>query len=100
MLLEDSPVATAVLGIAGQGIDWTGAPLNLYHALSRIAGKKLGARWPKTMHVFGSDLRRIAPQLRVRGISITFERKRDARIITLRSEGQCDELTGANASDS
>ena len=42
----------------------------------KYAGDRLGPNWPKTVHAFGRELRRIAPQLRVHGISITFERKK------------------------
>ena len=63
--------------------------LNLYRAMSEIAGKKItaGARWPKSVHAFGNELRQIAPQLRLHGLSIKFERKYDARLVILRSEG-------------
>jgi hypothetical protein len=59
----------------------------LPESLSEIAGKKHGARRPKTSIIFGHELRRIAPQLRLHGISISFERSRGARIVTSKSEG-------------
>jgi hypothetical protein len=36
--------------------------------------------------MFGSELRRIAPQLRLHGLSISFERKGGDRIVTLKTE--------------
>ena len=45
-----------------------------------------GAGWPKAVHAFGNELRRIAPQLGLNGLSITLERRSEARIVTLRSE--------------
>jgi hypothetical protein len=39
------------------------------------------------MHMFGIELRRIAPQLRSHGLSINVERRRGERIIILKTEG-------------
>ncbi len=39
------------------------------------------------MHMFGIELRRIAPQLRSHGLSINFEQRRGERIIILKAEG-------------
>jgi hypothetical protein len=51
------------------------------------AGKgNLGPAWPKNFSTFGAELRRIAPQLRLHGIAINFERKHDGRIVTLSVE--------------
>jgi hypothetical protein len=63
--------------------------VNLYQAMSQIAGKKItaGARWPKSVHAFGNELRRIAPQVRLHGLSIKFERRSDGRLVILRSKG-------------
>jgi energy-coupling factor transporter ATP-binding protein EcfA2 len=87
LLLEDSTVAHVVLTLARKGIRWSGTPMQLYQALSKIVGNTDRARWPKTMHTFGAELRRIAPQLRLREISISFERQRGERIITLGCDG-------------
>jgi hypothetical protein len=87
VLLEDSPVATVVLALARKGINWSGTPMQLYNAVAKIMGKQVGPRWPKTIATFGNELRRIAPQLRLHGISVSFERRRDARVITLKSDG-------------
>jgi hypothetical protein len=93
LLLQDSPLADALLQLARKGMKWTGTAQNLYLALSKIAGKKPGPRWPKTVSMFGNELRRIAPQLRLHGLSITFERTRDARRVTLSSEGNTTSST-------
>jgi hypothetical protein len=85
-LLEDSPVATVALALARTGIHWSGKPQELHQEFSRIAGKTPGPRWPKTISMFGSELRRIAPQLRLHGLSISFERKGGDRIVTLKTE--------------
>ena len=87
LLLDESTVANVLLRIARKGINWSGTPMNLFHALTKIAGKAAGGRWPKSMHMFGMELRRIAPQLRLHGLSINFERRRGERIVTLSSDG-------------
>jgi hypothetical protein len=87
LLLDESTVANVLLRMARKGINWCGTPMNLFHALTKIAGKGAGARWPKSMHTFGMELRRIAPQLRLHGLSINFERRRGERIVTLSSDG-------------
>jgi hypothetical protein len=53
----------------------------------KVTGHALGPRWPKTISKFGSELRRIAPQLRLHGISINFERRGGDRVVTLKMEG-------------
>ena len=87
-LLEDSLVATIMLTFVQKGINWSGTPLELYRTISKIDGIAERSRWPKTVSMFGNELRRIAPQLRLHGLSVTFERTRDARIVTLRSEAK------------
>jgi hypothetical protein len=86
-LLEDEPVATVVLALAKQGINWSGKPLDLYNTIMKIAGHGLGKRWPKTISTFGNELRRIAPQLRLHGLSINFERRGGDRVVTLKADG-------------
>ena len=87
LLLDDSTVANVLQQISRTGINWYGTPLNLYLALTKIVGKTRGPRWPKSMHTFGMELRRIAPQLRLHGLSISFERRHGERGVTLSSDG-------------
>ena len=63
-------------------------PLSLHAKLTEIVGKKVAASadWPKTSEKFGNELRRLAPQLRLHGMSVSFERRNEGRIITLTSE--------------
>ena len=84
-LLEDSPVASVVLGLAPNGMNFSCKPQKFYEQIMKFMGDRLGPNWPKTVSAFSKELRRIAPQLRVHGISITFERKSEERIVTLRS---------------
>ena len=63
-------------------------PSKLHAKLTEIVGKKVAASadWPKTTEKFGNELRRLAPQLRMHGLSVSFERRNEGRIITLKSE--------------
>jgi hypothetical protein len=56
--------------------------------LTRVVGKKVAAsaRWPKTVPMFAYELRRLAPQLRLHGLFITFEPRHEGRFITMRWE--------------
>ena len=85
-MLDDSPVAGALLELARDGVAWSGSPAELYRAASKIAGDNpTGAPWPKSVHTFGAELRRLAPQIRLHGLSIHFERKHEGRIVTLKT---------------
>jgi hypothetical protein len=99
-LLDGSPVANIILALGRAGINWSGTPHELFQALSKTAGKRARAGWPKTVVTFSNELRRIAPQLRLHGISINFERRRDARIITLSSAGDSTNGTSTDPSGS
>jgi hypothetical protein len=84
--LEDSPVGTALLWLAHRmPKPWSGTTTKLHGRLTQLVGKKIAvsARWPKTSSALGNELRRIAPQLRMHGLSINFERTRESRSITL-----------------
>jgi hypothetical protein len=41
---------------------------------------RASAHWPKTDRSFSDELRRIAPQLRAHGISVTKSRSHDSRL--------------------
>ena len=85
-LLEDSPVAAIVLDLAKYGMNLSCKPTELYNGIVKNVGSRLGPNWPKTIAAFGSELRRIAPQLRLHGVAVSFERRGGDRIVTLRSE--------------
>jgi hypothetical protein len=87
--LEDSPVARALLHLVGPvAKQWTGSAADLHIALTRIVGKKdaASASWPKTCSRLGNELRHDAPQLRMYGLSVTFERSSKGLFITLTSQ--------------
>jgi Carbon-nitrogen hydrolase len=68
-------------------VNWSGKARELYQIVVKIAGDRLGPSWPKTTSMFGSELRRIAPQLRLHGRFISFERKGKDRVVSLKTEG-------------
>jgi hypothetical protein len=86
VLLEDSRVAAFFPALARNGFKWSGKPQQLYQMISKAAMHTLGPRWPKTISMFGSEFRRIAPQLRLHGISIGFERNVGGGVITVKVE--------------
>ena len=96
VLLEDSPVGTVMLALARIGGNWSGKTQDLYKAIVKAKGDAFGPRWPKTISMFGSELRRIAPQLRLHEISNNFERRGGDRIVTLKMEGATTGLTPTN----
>ncbi len=99
ILLEDSPVATVMIALAQKGIQWSGKPRALYEAVMNLMGHALGPRWPKTISQFGSELRRIAPQLRLHGIHISFERRGPDRVVILKAEGATTGMPSTDKSD-
>jgi hypothetical protein len=86
--LEDSPVAAALLHAMPTLEKWTGTCTRLHASLASVIGAKTAAsaRWPKTTSLFAGELRRVAPQLRMRGINITFGRNAERRQVTITAE--------------
>ncbi len=93
--LEDSPVAQALLESAELGglrEEWTQSPTEMLEKLGREVSRRIraSARWPKTARAFSDELRRIGPQLRTRGISVTFGRARNNRLVTIVADPRND----------
>jgi putative DNA primase/helicase len=86
--LLNSPRGTVLLATVSPDARMCGTPANFHAKLEVIAGKNVAgsAEWPKTTEKFGQELRRLAPQLRQLGISVTFERRNEGRLITVQSE--------------
>ena len=86
--LLDSPLGNVLLQVARLITGLSGTPAKLHAKLTEIVGKKVAASadWPKTSEKFSNELRRLAPQLRMHGMSVSFERRHEGRIITLKSE--------------
>ncbi len=76
-----------MLALARGGVNRSGKPQELYKVVVKFAGDQRGPRWPKTISMFGSELRRIAPQLRLHGLSISFEKKGRDRVVSLKTDG-------------
>jgi hypothetical protein len=83
--LDDSAVGSAILRAVSQVRRWVGTPATLYEVLTEVVGKKIAAsaRWPKSTSAFSNELRRIAPQLRLNGLSVDFERGHNGRRIVM-----------------
>ncbi len=87
--IEDSLVATVLLQHAGRLGSWTGTPAELHADLTAAAGRKAAAsaRWPKSPDRLANELRRIAPQLRMHGLNLTFGRTYKGRFVALEPSG-------------
>jgi hypothetical protein len=83
--IDDSAVADVLFDSVPSSLKWSGPIAALHRQLTEIAGKQIACsnRWPKNVTRFSSELRRLSPQLRERGLSISFSRSRDQRLITL-----------------
>ena len=86
--LLDSPLGNAFLQVAKVIPGWSGTASKLHAKLTEIVGKKVAASAdrPKTSEKLSNELRRLAPQLRMHGLNVSFERRHEGRIINLKSE--------------
>ncbi len=83
--IDDSAVAEALFRTVPPSLKWNGTTAELHGQLTAGVGKTIAAssRWPKHVSRFSAEVRRLAPQLRERGLAIAFSRSRDQRLITL-----------------
>ena len=82
--VEDSPLGKFLLAHANDETDWSRTPADLLDELNASAGKAAASPgWPKSPQRLSVELRRIAAQLRAHDISVTFERNRDCRRMTV-----------------
>jgi hypothetical protein len=107
--LEESVLARILLDSAAWGDmgNWTLSATEMLDELAKYVPPNVRAsgRWPKSPRTFSNELRRIAPQLRTRGISVNFVRNRVSRLITVHVDPSFDysnaphdtEATGAHA---
>ncbi len=82
--LDASPLAAPIRQLAADG--WSGTATELLKALEARVDEAVTRRkdWPKTASNLGTDLRRLAPDLRkVEAIIVTFERDGKARTYRL-----------------
>jgi hypothetical protein len=92
--LEESVLATVLLDSAALGglVNWTLSATEMLDQLADDVPPRVRAssRWPKSPRAFTNELRRIAPQLRTRGISVKFTRTLDNRLITIDADRKFD----------
>ena len=83
--IDDSAIAEALFSSVPSSLKWSGTTALLHRQLTASVGKTIAtsSRWPKHISRFSGEVRRLAPQLRERGLSIIFSRSRDQRLITL-----------------
>jgi hypothetical protein len=85
--INGSAVANAVVHFAANMLEWQCSPTELFERLSEYVGQKAArsAGWPKTTQKITNELRRMAPQLRIRGVSVIFSRTREGRVVQIAS---------------
>jgi hypothetical protein len=87
--IEDSLLATVLIENAASLASWAGTPADLHARLTKAAGRQsaASARWPKSPERFASELRRIAPQLRMQGLGLILGRTCTGRFVSLEPSG-------------
>jgi energy-coupling factor transporter ATP-binding protein EcfA2 len=85
-VLEDSILGSVILwlhGRQGGNVNWARSPTQLLEELTDRLERKVAAApgWPKTPKALGTELRRIAPQLREHGIFVRFGKIHQSRMI-------------------
>jgi len=90
--LEESLLGTALIKMIewGEPETWTGSPQELLDLLARWVSPceaQAGKQWPRTPAMLANELRRLAPELRTRGIDILFRRTSTSRLITVQARG-------------
>ncbi len=88
--LENSAVARVLLWKLDMNdgvIDWSPTPTDLLCYLRECTeDKALRASIPRSPAILGNELRRLAPQLRERGILVTFKRTSRGRLICINAD--------------
>ena len=87
IVLEASPLATAIYAVALEGFDGTAsALLQLLNDREHDRGRERG--WPRTANRLSGDLTRLAPALRELGCAVTDRQVSGSRRWSLHVEGQ------------
>jgi hypothetical protein len=91
MVVEDSVLATAMLATVRAThsvLNWHGTATEFLEEVGKLAGKKVtgSAGWPKSPRALTNEMRRITPQLRSRGLFVSFEKTREKRLIVVRNQ--------------
>jgi hypothetical protein len=89
LALESSTVAPAIQEFIEEEIAWAGTATELLNAINDLADEEIRKKrerqrtWPKTPQALSNALRRLAPNLRVAGISVEFYRVGKKKTIRL-----------------
>jgi hypothetical protein len=69
-------------------LNWHGTATEFLEEVGKLAGTTVtrSAGWPKTPRALMNEMRRIAPQLRSRGLFVSFDRTREKRVIVVRNQ--------------
>jgi hypothetical protein len=101
--LEESVLATVLLDSAALGglANWTLSATEMLEQLAEDVPARVRAssRWPKSPRAFTNELRRIAPLLRMRGISVDFTRTPHTRLITIHADPNFDHSKAPHCTD-
>jgi hypothetical protein len=102
--LEESVLARALLDAASLGglLNYTKSATEMLEELSKGIARKdrASSRWPRSPRQFTDELRRIGPQLRMRGITVKFIRTPHARLITIHADRSFDHSVGPHYTES
>lgn len=88
--IEGSPVGRAVLNFMGNRIDWNGTAADLHAALGQCVDESTlrSHAWPRSPRGLSGTVRRLAPALRLAGISVATSRTAGGRFLTLCNTGK------------
>jgi hypothetical protein len=89
--LDESPIAKPLVKLAHEG-EWSGTAEQLLEELTRRVGETAAKsrQWPKSPRALSGRLRRLAPNLKAVGITLTFALggpRGKSRIISLCADG-------------
>lgn len=91
LALENSLIAEPMMAFAEQHAPWSGKASELLACLDALVDDKLRTQkeWPKRPNVLSGILRRLAPNLRAKGVMVEFpDRTRKSRALIVRKGAQ------------
>jgi hypothetical protein len=91
-VLEQSPVAAALVTMLARHYAFEGSPAHLLQVLNSCRPKhaSVATGWPTSPWVLSKILRRLATQLRETGIAVGFTRRHTGRLIRMSRIGTSD----------
>ena len=87
--IEASPIGTAIMTLMTDRNEWTGTPTGLLSELERVAGANQvkSKAWPQSAKGLKNSIKRLLPNFRKLGITITETRNMTARLYTITQAG-------------